>query len=471
MLELKETIGLEYQEFYENELYLRSRTQQFITGRKVVKQRIAAENLYRALQNASEKTKEEIDKHIDEINEMGIAQITVEHYEKYQLYKCSEEKITKILKRLKKRKQLKTSIRKKFIEIDKGNMSYEDVEESCQKLRGIIIRLMPEYFAKKLADKALRYKPELASDPDALREVVIDMEFTKFLLNFTYAEYVAFDFAGKSIPEKREFVNDIERLKLLRKVNDVSKFEILDDKYQAYEHLKPYFGREMIYIQSKEEFETFKAFCIGKDKIVVKPFFESLGRGIRAIDVPEEDALYDFYMELCNIYKIFVVEDLIEAHEAIKKLNPDAVNTVRMVTYFDGEKTIVHHPFMKVGKAGSFVDNGGQGGILVAVDPKTGMLTTDGCDEDGVTYEYHPDTNTKFKGYQLPNWDDALKLADELSSLVPGICYIGWDFALNKDGKWIIVEGNARTQFFGQQCTTKVGVKKELFATLNQPLF
>ena len=38
-------------------------------------------------------------------------------------------------------------------------------------------------------------------------------------------------------------------------------------------------------------------------------------------------------------------------------------------------------PFIKIGQKGSFVDNGGAGGILAQIDPKNGTIITDGKDE------------------------------------------------------------------------------------------
>ena len=191
-----------------------------------------------------------------------------------------------------------------------------------------------------------------------------------------------------------------------------------------------------------------------------------MGRGIKPVDLKLFADHRAIFAGLREEYGSFIAEELITAHESIKKLNPDSVNTVRVITYFDGEKTIIHDAFMKVGQKGSFVDNGGAGGILISVDPETGVLKSDGCDERGVIYETHPDTGTKFNGYSLPDWDQARALAMELSTKVPGICYIGWDFTYTDKNQWIVVEGNAKTQFFGQQCTTGTGMRKNFIETV-----
>ena len=56
--------------------------------------------------------------------------------------------------------------------------------------------------------------------------------------------------------------------------------------------------------------------------------------------------------------------------------------------------------------------------------------------------EKHPNSGMKFKGWQVPLWEDLLKTASDLhQSLPPKHKYIGFDFALTPKG-WVVVEGN-----------------------------
>ena len=147
-------------------------------------------------------------------------------------------------------------------------------------------------------------------------------------------------------------------------------------------------------------------------------------------------------------------------HEKIHNLNPDSVNTVRCVTFVNGKDVSVQDCFMKVGRKGSFVDNGGSGGIIVHIDKESGILDSNGIDEDGIIYEKHPDHDYVFNGYQLPNWVDALKLAKCIALKINEAKYVGWDLTCNTSGEWIVVEGNALTQFLGQQATIQRGCRR-----------
>ncbi|MCR4754955.1 MAG: hypothetical protein K5868_05400 [Lachnospiraceae bacterium] len=79
----------------------------------------------------------------------------------------------------------------------------------------------------------------------------------------------------------------------------------------------------------------------------------------------------------------------------------------------------------------------------------TGIVTTDGFTELYGSFQNHPDTNVKLKGYQIPKWDDLLDITKKLAQVLPNIRYVGWDMALTHKG-WVLVEGNENGEFLGQ---------------------
>ena len=163
-----------------------------------------------------------------------------------------------------------------------------------------------------------------------------------------------------------------------------------------------------------------------------------------------------------------VLEEKIVQDETMSSLHPSSVNTFRIVTYKkpSGE-IVVHLPFIKIGQKGSFVDNGGAGGILALIDEKTGVIITDGKDELNNIYKKHPDTKIKLKGFQIPMWNEIKELAKTASKDFDEAKYIGWDIAIDKEKGPVIVEGNGRTQFIGQQITDEKGKRKDLEKLIN----
>lgn len=97
------------------------------------------------------------------------------------------------------------------------------------------------------------------------------------------------------------------------------------------------------------------------------------------------------------------------------------------------------------------------GGIFTIIDEKTGICRTDGYDEFGGVFETHPESGVRYKGFQIPHWEDLLKFAEEIHRTVSWYPYIGWDFAYTPHG-WVLVEGN-----WGQfvcEYAEREGVKK-----------
>ena len=454
-------------EYYQNSLWELSLPQRYLEANRIIRRRNRRNGHFADVANALEITKKEVRAKLKALNEKGIFKMTIQNYANYELYRYDENEIDDVLHLFARRLELKRSIRAKLKEVYAGQLTYSDLDDEVNELYSIFERLMPESLYDKFAQKLAPSRPDILADEQQRRSVLLDMAVTKFMLGFGDAEYVSFHFAGKTLEEKCAFITDSERMKVIESINDPACFDYLDDKFQAYSRLKDYYDRKMIFISSDDNFGDFKEFCRRKKKIVIKPYCDSMGRGIKPVDLKWGTDVAAVFAELRKEYGSFIAEELIKPHKTIKTLNPDSVNTVRIITYFDGEKTIIHDTFMKVGKQGSFVDNGGAGGIFVHVNPETGVFDTPGCDETGVVYETHPDTGVRFVGYALPAWEQARALAMELSTKVPGLCYIGWDFTYTKKGQWIVVEGNAKTQFFGQQCTTNIGKRKDFIETVN----
>ena len=72
-------------------------------------------------------------------------------------------------------------------------------------------------------------------------------------------------------------------------------------------------------------------------------------------------------------------------------------------------------------------------------------------------YDRHPDSNLKFKGFQVPCWDKLVKAIEESGSLIPGIRHVGWDIAITKDGNIEFIEGNSMPNFDVTQAADQVG--------------
>ncbi|MBP3196486.1 MAG: hypothetical protein J6N21_05725 [Butyrivibrio sp.] len=242
-------------------------------------------------------------------------------------------------------------------------------------------------------------------------------------------------------------------------LNDREDALIIKHKYKTFEKFKEYFCRDVIEIKKEDYFEKFINFVNNHPKFIVKPDNLGLGMGIHIVDTQNEDkkVLFDNFLNEINENKAkseedessIVLEELIVQDEAFERLYPKAVNIVRLTTIMiDGTPQYLD-AWLRVGMGGYDITAANLAELYCGVDINTGVVATDGYTELYGSYERYPDTNIQFKGYQLPKWDDLLRVTAEMAHILPSVRYIGWDMTLTDKG-WVLVEGNENGEFLGQ---------------------
>lgn len=288
-----------------------------------------------------------------------------------------------------------------------------------------------------------------------------DMLFCYYAYGFTPHEYACYQFDKKNCEQRKMFASDRQSVVYGYQFNDPDFFHIFMNKSETYKALKYYYHRDGIEISVEKDFKKFDDFVKRHPIFVKKDNDESCGRGIELVDISKKKKnireLFDAYIST----GVKFIEEVVKQGTAMAELNPSSVNTIRCFTLKLKDETVIPYCFLKVGRKNSFVDNGGAGGILVGIDIKTGQLNSDGVDEDGIRYEYHPDTKVKFYGYQLPKWEEMKSMCVEAAQIIPQVRLTGWDTAYTNQG-WIIIEGNCLSELIGPQATQRRGIKKEL---------
>lgn len=322
------------------------------------------------------------------------------------------------------------------------------IVERCAKRWPKAYRLS-ERTAKRLLAKA----PSIVNraDKDAL---LWDMLFCRFAYGFEPDEYLCYELEGKSTQERRTIVSDVDRYCYVYRMNDISDAQIFNNKGRTYELFKDYYKRDALYISKRGDYEKFCAFVRKHSTFVRKAVYEGMGRSIALVDMTttemsERELFRDMISRGPHLLEERVIQD-----DTMAALNSSSVNTIRCITLNTKHGVIAPYCFLKVGRAGAFVDNGGAGGILVGIDRETGRLNTDGYDELNIRYETHPDTGIPFRGYQLPEWKQMIEMCLEMSAKTPSVKFIGWDLAHTEDG-WIVIEGNGKSQLIGPQTVWK----------------
>ena len=282
------------------------------------------------------------------------------------------------------------------------------------------------------------------------------------LYGWEFDEYFMFNYNRLSRSGRKEFVTETQKDYFCDTIYKGHVVDLFTDKWSAYQHFAPYYKRDVCMLQSwEQDQDAVKRFLEKHNTFILKPENGSLGYGIQILHNTSADDVKALLKEYPGG---FVMEELIDQAQEMAVLHPQSVNTVRITTLRLADRTHIIHPFVKVGRGDDIVDNAAQGGIFGVVDIDTGVVTS-ACDKMGNRYVRHPETWEKLIGFVIPQWDEALELAKELSTVVPEAAYTGWDLALTKDG-WVVVEGNSRGQFVCYQMAEQKGFRKEFESML-----
>lgn len=280
---------------------------------------------------------------------------------------------------------------------------------------------------------------------------------SSFLLySISPAEYSMYRFHERNAHERDSYVGDYELDLACATTQSWETFKKLRDKWTFYRLTKPYFRRDVCAVYSERDMHSFVQFAQRHRRFFFKANNTAFGRGCRIVDVPDDAQA--FFREVGE--GDWLAEELIVQTPDMAEWNESSVNTVRLCSFRKGDKVLIRFPFIRVGRKGSVVDNGGQGGIFASIDVDSGIICTDGGDETGRVYTEHPDSGKPFKGVQIRRWRELLALCKEVHLSMPAeFFYVGFDFALTDTG-WVLVEGNWG-EFVAQQTTLGRGLRRE----------
>ncbi len=212
--------------------------------------------------------------------------------------------------------------------------------------------------------------------------------------------------------------------------------EILTNKQLFDENYKEFLGRDY-WVNADTDYKEFRRFIRWKKEVFCKPLDLHGAFGVFKKKVGfHKRELYEFFMQQPKM----IVEEVIKQDRTMASFYPGSINTVRVFTILKDDRFDAFAAFVRFG-VGGIADNISAGGIGCGVDEKTGRIITPAVGNDGVLYDTHPVTGKAFEGFQIPYWEEILKLTEKALRKVDGINYVGWDIAVTGKGP-IIVEGN-----------------------------
>jgi len=275
------------------------------------------------------------------------------------------------------------------------------------------------------------------------KKLMEDVKYWSAWHGFTPVEYNCFEFERMPVRERKQWISYEYKDRMCLKLGNFSEkyINLFMKKYETYKFYRPYYRREVICVSEEKDGQVFDSFFRKHPHFIIKPAAGSHGHGIRTVnEAYTEHRSRELFCSILSEGEAICEEFLVEA-DALQKLNPGTLNTIRVTTFHIKSEITVFLPIIRIGRKGMVVDNASSGGIFCAIDPQTGVLISDGFTYQHETFASHPDTGISFRGFQIPRWDELLALLPELLAKIPEIQYIGWDFALTDEG-WTIVEAN-----------------------------
>lgn len=152
---------------------------------------------------------------------------------------------------------------------------------------------------------------------------------------------------------------------------------------------------------------------------------------------------------LRNFGKNYVIQERIVPCKELKKLSPNCVSTIRLMTFIANDD--MHHVplVLRVGTGKSDVDNIHAGGLCVGIYDD-GRLKKKayrlGYGDQSDIFLEHPDSKIVFEDYLLPSIPEMIEAACRIHKRVVQLGMISWDFTIDERNEVVLIEANCKDQ-------------------------
>lgn len=273
-------------------------------------------------------------------------------------------------------------------------------------------------------------------------------------------EYLGWRFYELSNLERSQFYTARDSEKWEHRFNNPEFADYFNRKQLTNYVFRDFIKRAWLYTKDSSENEI-QRFFDKYPKVIVKPTGLSSGKGIHVANDEDISKL---------IGEEYLLEEFIDQHPTMSDLNKSSVNSVRVYTLSLGN-SVKHYnqeivdnvmflsASIRVGGFGSEVDNYHAGGVGYPLDIKNGVVCGAGTTIFGKKVLYHPGSNVKVIGFEVPNWQELKKFIVNLDKVIPEARLIAWDIAVLEDG-FELIEANYQGDPGFMQAPLQTGMKK-----------
>jgi hypothetical protein len=308
--------------------------------------------------------------------------------------------------------------------------------------------------------KFLKYVKGEKGFPSAL--ILSEILCCIYKYNIGIMDYFIFRFYEKSNVERSEWAGTGFMYEYQLKMNPPKARIVLEDKVLFNNRFKSMVKRFYYTIDAlKTNYELTKVILNNNsERIVLKNSRGQAGKQVKILDT--KDITPDKLIKIMNSGRYDLLEEYIIQHQAMMKLSPSGLNTIRIITQEYKEEIYLIAARIRI-SINSEVDNLAAGNVAAPVDLDNGIVTGPAVFSD-ITKEdiiYHPVTGIKIPGFQVPFWSEVLGMVKEAAMMIPENRSVGWDVAITSSGP-LLIEGNHNWCKFLWQLPVGQGLRKEL---------
>ena len=267
--------------------------------------------------------------------------------------------------------------------------------------------------------------------PNNKTSMKLDYFRTYFMHGAAPKDYISLEMYKKNHRERKNTITFKRHNKLNHALNDYSSdINVIENKSKFNKLMAKYIKRKWL-TSEESTIEERLQFLEDAGVVFFKPSDETKGQGIKKLSANEDSKKF-----LEQQTGSFVLEEVIEQNDVINKINPYAVNTVRVYTLLkkNGKAEVVFAA-LRSAATKAYVDNMAQGGFVYPIDIETGVICMPGVSYHSIEKSiFHPVTNTQVVGTKIPNFDILKTQVVEMAEHFDKLRYIGWDIAILEDG-------------------------------------
>lgn len=273
--------------------------------------------------------------------------------------------------------------------------------------------------------------------------LITDSVLSVYFYNIGLIDYFYFRFYKLSKKKRYTYAGTGYKYEYDLVMNPTSHRSILQNKLEFFESFHPFIKHGMCRIEDLIEgnAHAHKVLENATGRVAVKDSLGQCGWSVEILNLKKFNR--ESLIKFMKIKGFDMVEEFIVQHDYLATLSNSGLNTVRIITQLNAKDEVEYiGPTLRI-TVNSEVDNMAMGNIASPIDIKTGKVFSAGVYQD-ITKESeieHPITHTPIVGFQIPFWDDVLKLTSEAALHNKNNRSIGWDVAITNQGPSLL-EGN-----------------------------